>query len=119
MTYVDGYVIPVPSDKREVYRELAAFAAPIFIEHGALQVMENWSDDVPTGKNTDFFMAVNAQEGESIVFSWIIWPSKEVRDVGNAAAMADERFNNKDFGAVVDGKRMIFGGFANLVDQKG
>ena len=119
MAYVDGFIIPVPTEKRETYRELAAFAAPIFIEHGALQVVENWGDDVPKGKNTDFYMAVNAQEGESIVFSWIIWPSKEVRDVGNAAAMADPRFNEKDFGTVVDGKRMIFGGFTNLIDVKG
>jgi uncharacterized protein YbaA (DUF1428 family) len=119
MAYVDGFVIPVPSDKRAHYHELAAFAAAIFIEHGALHVVENWGDDVPIGKNTDFFRAVDAKEGESVVFSWIIWPSKEARDAGNAAAMADERFKDQDFGSVVDGKRMIFGGFTNLVDQKG
>lgn len=119
MTYIDGFIIPVPTGKRVEYEAMARFAAPIFIEHGALQVVENWGDDVPKGKHTDFFMAVDAQENEGIVFSWIIWPSKEARDVGNAAAMADERFNDKDFGAVIDGKRMVLGGFTPILDMKG
>jgi uncharacterized protein YbaA (DUF1428 family) len=118
MTYTEGFLIPVPTDKREAYRNLAAFAAPIFLEHGALHVVETWGDDVPRGANTDFYMAVKAEEDESVVFSWIVWPSKEVRDAGNAAAMADPRFKGQDFGSVVDGKRMIFGGFTTIVDSK-
>ena len=76
MTYIEGFIIPVKADNRAEYEAMARFAAPIFIEHGALQVVENWGDDLPKGKHTDFFMAVNAGEGENVVFSWIIWPSK-------------------------------------------
>ncbi|MEQ1689060.1 MAG: DUF1428 domain-containing protein [Sphingopyxis sp.] len=119
MAYIDGYIIPVPVGKRAEYEAMARFAAPIFIEHGALQVVENWGDDVPKGKHTDLFMAVKAEEGENVVFSWMIWPSKEVRDTGNAAAMADPRFKDYDFGDTVDGKRMIFGGFTPILDMKG
>ena len=119
MTYIDGFIIPVKAGKRAEYEALAKFAAPIFIEHGALQVVENWGDDVPKGKHTDFFMAVKAEGEENVVFSWMIWPSKEVRDAGSASAMADPRFKDKDFSSVVDGKRMIFGGFTPILDMKG
>lgn len=119
MTYIDGFIIPVKAGKRAEYEAMAKFAAPIFIEHGALQVVENWGDDVPKGKNTDFFMAVKAEEGEDVVLSWIIWPSKEARDIGNSAAIADPRFEEYDFGDTVAGKRMVLGGFAPILDMKG
>lgn len=91
MPYIDGFVIPVPKDKREAYRALAAKAAPIFKEYGALRVVECWGDDVPDGTTTDFRKAVKADANENVVFSWIIWPSKEVRDVGNKKVMNDPR----------------------------
>ena len=126
MAYVDGYLIPVSEDKREDYCRLAALSAPIFLDHGALQVVENWGDDLPHGKTTDFFMAVKAEQGETIVFSWITWPDKETRDKGNKAAMADPRFQPGsgpgtpgDIPMPFDGKRMIFGGFTTIVDAKG
>lgn len=120
MTYIDGFIIPVKAGKQADYEAMAKFAAPIFIEHGALQVVENWGDDVPRGKHTDFFMAVKAEAGETIVFSWMIWPDKATRDAGNAAAMADPRFKEFDgFGDAIDGKRMIFGGFTPILDMKG
>jgi uncharacterized protein YbaA (DUF1428 family) len=116
MAYIDGFVIPVAAGKKEAYRELAAKAAPIFQEHGALQIVEAWEDDVPDGKLTDFRRAVQAQPGESIVFSWIVWPSREARDEGNKKAMEDPRMQPTDPEMPFDGKRMIFGGFMPIVD---
>ena len=117
MSYVDGFVIPVPSDKKEAYRDLAAKAAPIFMDHGATQIVECWGDDVPDGKVTDFKGAVKAQGGENVVFAWIVWPSREARDAGNKKVMEDPRM--KMHGEIpFDGKRMIFGGFEVLLDSK-
>jgi uncharacterized protein YbaA (DUF1428 family) len=117
MSYVDGFVIPVRADKKEAYRALAAKAAPVFKEYGALRVVECWGDDVPDGKVTDFKGAVKAESGENIVFSWIVWPSKEVRDEANPKIMADERMK-PDGDMPFDGMRMIFGGFEVLLDAE-
>ena len=116
MAYVDGFLIPVPEGKKEAYRKLAAMAAPIFREHGALRVVECWGNDVPHGKTTDFFMSVKAEEGENVVFSWIVYPSKEVRDEANRKVFEDERMKMSG-DMPFDGKRMIFGGFEVLVDE--
>ncbi|MGG5838900.1 DUF1428 domain-containing protein [Huaxiibacter chinensis] len=117
MKYVDGFVVAVPAKNKEAYREMAAKAAPLFKEFGATRVVECWADDVPDGKQTDFRMAVKAEEGEEIVFSWIEYPSKEVRDAANKKLMTDPRM--KEFGESMpfDGKRMIYGGFAPLLDE--
>jgi uncharacterized protein YbaA (DUF1428 family) len=115
MAYVDGFLIAVPSAKRQAYHELAAMAAPIFREHGALAVVECWGDDVPDGKVTSFPLAVKLEPGETVVFSWIVWPSREARDAGNAKVMADPRMQAPDE-MPFDGKRMIFGGFEVLVE---
>jgi uncharacterized protein YbaA (DUF1428 family) len=117
MTYVDGFVIPVPAGNEAAYRKQAEAAAPIFLDLGAIQVVENWEDDVPDGKTTDFRRAVNAESGEKIVFSWIIYPDKETRDGANAKMMDDPRF--AALGEMpFDGKRMIFAGFSNILDRK-
>ena len=116
MSYVDGFVIPVPAGKKDAYREVAAMAAPIFKEHGAIRVVECWGDDVPDGKTTDFKRAVKAEAGESIVFSWIVWPSKAARDEGQRKVMADPRLKASMADMPFDGKRMIFGGFAPILD---
>lgn len=118
MSYVDGFLIPVTHDNREAYKALAELAAPIFIEHGALRVVECWGDNLEHGKHTDFFMAVKAEETENVVFAWIEWPSKEARDAGNAKVMADPRMKI-DGEMPFDGKRMMFGGFSVLVDRAG
>ncbi len=110
MAYIDGFVIPVAPGKKEEYRRMAAEAAPMFKEFGALEIVECFEDDVPDGKVTDFRRAVAAEPGESIVFSWIVYPSKEVRDAATRKMMADERM--KPTGDMpFDMKRMIFGGF--------
>lgn len=115
MTYVDGFVVPVPAGKKEAYRSMAADAAAVFKEFGALRMVECWGDDVPDGKVTDFKGAVKAEEGEVVVFSWIEWPSKAVRDEANPKLMADPRMKPKE-DMPFDGKRMIYGGFAAIFD---
>lgn len=118
MKYVDGFVVAVPAENKEAYIAMAAKAAPLFKEFGALRVVECWADDVPDGKLTDFRMAVKAQDHEEVVFSWIEYPSKEVRDAANQKMMSDPRM--KEFGESMpfDGKRMIYGGFAPIMEEQ-
>jgi uncharacterized protein YbaA (DUF1428 family) len=116
MQYVDGYVVAVPDVNKESYRALAEAAAVVFKEHGALSVVECWGDDVPEGKLTSFSMAVQRKPEETVVFSWITWPSKEVRDSGMASAMQDPRMKHDVNQLPFDGKRMILGGFTILVN---
>ncbi|PLK25540.1 DUF1428 domain-containing protein [Novosphingobium sp. TH158] len=118
MSYIDGFLIPVPHDRREDYRQLAEMAAPVFMDHGAIEVVECWGDDLMRGKSTDFYMAVMATEAENVVFSWIKWPDKETRDAGNKAAMEDERFAGMEAIDVFDGKRMIFSGFVPILEAR-
>jgi uncharacterized protein YbaA (DUF1428 family) len=118
MSYIDGFVIPVPKGKREVYRKMAEKAVPLFMDYGAVRIVECWGNDVPDGKVTDFKRAVNATGEENVVFSWIVWPSKEVRDAGNKKMMDDPRMK-MDEDTPFDPKRMIFGGFEVLLDTGG
>lgn len=115
MNYVDGFVLAVPTAKREEYRKLAERAALVFKENGALSLVECWGDDVPEGKLTSFTMAVQRKEDESVVFSWISWPSRSVRDIGMKKAMEDPRLAPENGEMPFDGQRMIFGGFEVLV----
>ena len=120
MSYVDGFVIAVPTANKAKFIEHAKLADPVFLELGATRVLECWEDDVKDGKVTDFRRAVAAEEGESIVFSWIEWPSKEVRDAAFAKMMdgsfSDPRMDPAKNPMPFDGKRMIFGGFMPAVD---
>jgi uncharacterized protein YbaA (DUF1428 family) len=113
--YIDGCVIPVPADKKAEYSEMADRQALILKEYGATRTVDAWADDVPTGKVTDYKGAVQAKPDEKIVYSWIEWPSKEVRDEGWDKAMKDPRM--KAMQMPFDGKRMIYGGFAPIFDQ--
>ena len=116
MSYIDGFVIAVPTANRQKFIEHARQLDPIFLELGALRVIEGWGDDVPDGKVTDFRRAVAAEEGEEIVFSWIEWPSKEARDAGWKVAMDDPSMQAASM--PFDGKRMIYGGFATILDEQ-
>jgi len=115
MTYVDGYVLAVPTANRQAYIGLAELASVVFRDHGALSVVENWGDDVPKGKITSFPMAVKCREDETVVFSWITWPSRAARDSGMKNTMQDPRMKFEDGAMPFDGKRMIFGGFETIV----
>lgn len=118
MNYVDGFVIAVPEANRDAYLKVANDAAQVFRDHGALRVVECWGDDVPEGKVTSFPMAVKREPGETVVFSWIEWPSREVRDEGLKRSMADPRMQRMDPKSMpFDGMRVIFGGFRTIVDR--
>lgn len=115
MSYIQGFLIPVPEGKKEAYREMAAKAVPLFEEYGATRIVECWGNDLPEGKVTDFHRAVKAEDGENVVFSWIVWPSKQVCDEAAKKMMEDDRMKMPD-DMPFDGKRMIFGGFDILLD---
>ena len=113
MTYIDGFVIPVPEGKREAYRKMAEEAAPLFKEYGAIGIVETFEDDIKDGKVTDFRRAVNAEPGERIVFSWVVWPDKATRDAAGEKMMNDERMKPK--GEVpFSMERLIMGGFTPI-----
>jgi uncharacterized protein YbaA (DUF1428 family) len=116
MAYIDGFVLPVPRDNKEAYLALAKEVSTIFREFGALNVMECWGTDVPDGEVTSFPMAVKYAEDETVVFSWITWPSREARDAGHAKFTADPRMEKMMGAMPFDGKRMIFGGFEVILD---
>jgi uncharacterized protein YbaA (DUF1428 family) len=118
MSYIDGFVVPVPTAKKDAYMKMCADAAGMFKEYGALRVVECWGNDVPEGKVTDFRRAVAAEAGETVVFSWIVWPSKEVRDAANAKMKDDPRMQNMS-DMPFDAKRMIYGGFVPMFDTAG
>ncbi len=116
MTYVDGFVAAVPTANREEYIRHARDAAVVFKEHGALQMVECWGDDVPEGQVTSFPMAVKCRPDETVVFAWLIWPSREVRDQGMAKVMEDPRLQPDVNPMPFDGKRLIYGGFEVIVE---
>ncbi|MGV7211032.1 DUF1428 domain-containing protein [Oxalobacteraceae bacterium A2-2] len=119
MPYVDGFVIPVPRDKLEAYKTMALACAAVWKEYGALEFRENVADDAPPGKLTSFPQSVLLEEGEVVVFSWIVYESRARRDEINAKVMNDVRV--KDYmdprNMPFDGKRMIYGGFEMMIDQ--
>ena len=118
MAYIDGFLIPVRHDRKEDYLAQARAAAPIFLDLGATRIVETWGDDLKSGKQTDFFRAVAAEDGESVVFSWIEYPDKATRDEAGRKMMDDPRF--AALGEMpFDGKRMIFSGFAPIFDSRG
>lgn len=120
MSYIDGFVIAVPTENKQKFIEHANMADTIFTELGATRVIECWGDDVSEGKVTDFKKAVNASADESVVFSWIEWPDKETRDKAMQIMMSDEfsdhRLNAEKHPMPFDGKRVIFGGFEPIVE---
>jgi uncharacterized protein YbaA (DUF1428 family) len=127
MSYIDGFVIAVPTANKQKFIEHAKLGDSVFIDLGATRVIECWGDDVRDGKVTDFRRAVQAKDDETIVFSWIEWPDKETRDAAMKKMVdwmknpekADPRMDPEKNPMPFDGKRLIYGGFAPIVDVKG
>jgi uncharacterized protein YbaA (DUF1428 family) len=117
MSYVDGFVAAVPTANKAKFQQHAEAAAVVFKEQGALAVMECWGDDVPEGETTSFSMAVKKKDDETVVFSWIVWPSKAIRDQAMQAVMEDPRMHADTNPMPFDGERMIFGGFEPIVER--
>jgi len=116
MTYVDGFVLAVKTAKKAEYIKHAEEGAAVFKKYGAISAMECWGDDVPGGELTSFPMAVKCGADETVVFSWIVWPSKAARDSGMENCMADPYFQGEGQDMPYDGKRMIFGSFETIVE---
>lgn len=120
MSYIDGFVIAVPDANKQAFIDHARTGNSMFVELGAIRVMECWGDDVPAGQLTDFRMAVKAEASESVAFSWIEWPDKATRDAAFAKMMdpanTDPRMDPARNPMPFDGKRMIFGGFSPVYE---
>ena len=120
MAYIEGFVIPVPTANRQQFIDHATFTDTLFKELGAIRVIECWGDDVPDGTWTDFRKAVDAKDGETVVFSWIEWPDRATREEAMVRMHdlmdTDRRFDEKENAVPFDGKRMIYGGFAPVVE---
>ena len=120
MAYIDGFVMAVPTADKQRFVEYARRSNPVLKELGAIRSMDSWGDDVPVGERTDFRKAVNAQDHETVVFSWVEWPDRETRDRGMAQlqklAETDERFDRTKYPVPFDSSRMIMGGFEVLVE---
>ena len=117
MNYVDGFVAAVPKENKDKYIQHAKEAATVFKEHGALKLVECWGDDVPEGQLTSYLQAVKCKDSETVVFSWIVWPSKETRNSGMRKVMDDPRMSEEANPMPFDGERLIYGGFQVLFDD--
>jgi len=117
MQYIDGFVIPVLTVNRDVYRDHEAKWWPFFRDRGALSLVVGWGDDVPAGKQTDFLRAVEARPDETVVFCWLTWPDKATRDAAYASMMASAEMG-PEMDMPFDGKRMIYGGFTPILVQE-
>jgi len=115
MPYVDGFVIAVPTARKQEFIDHAGKANSVFKELGATRILECWGDDVPDGKLTDFRLAVQAKEDEIVVFSWIEYPDKATRDAANEKMSADPEAMQMEM--PFDGSRMFWGGFQPVLDE--
>jgi uncharacterized protein YbaA (DUF1428 family) len=119
MSYVDGFVVPVPKKRLDEYKKMARKAADVWREYGALSFVETVADDVPYGQTTSFPRAVMAKDDETVVFSWITYKSRAHRDEVNKKVMADPRMDMDPKAMPFDGKRMIMGGFETMIESEG
>ena len=117
MAYVDGFVLAVKKDRLDEYRQIASDAAAVWKEYGALRTVEAVAEDVPYGEVTSFPRAVQCQDDEVVIFSWIEYPDKETRDACNAKVMQDPRMKMDMVNGPMNGKTMIYGGFTPIVDN--
>lgn len=118
MTYVDGFIVPVPRKKLAAFRSMAKKVGKVWMEHGALSYVECVADDVKVGKRTSFPRSVKLKSGETVVFAWITYKSRASRD-----RIVDKVTKDKRSAAIMshdampfDGKRMIFGGFKAFLE---
>lgn len=120
MSYIDGYIVPVKTNRKQEYIDMASHMAKRFLEWGATRVVECWGDDVPDGKVTDFKRSVATEGDETVVFSWCEWPSKEVRDAAMKKMQEDPEMvaGMKKPDQPMSMQRMIFGGFSPVVDER-
>ena len=116
MSYIDGMICAVSAEKKEEFIAFSRAMTEVFMECGATSVVDCWGDDVPDGEVTSMPMAVKAEAGETVVFSWVAWPDKAARDAGWGAAMQDPRMAPDAMTMPFDGKRLIMGGF-NVVNE--
>lgn len=114
--YVDGFILPVKTARKDDFKRIADVSAKMFREHGATRVVETWADDVALGELTSFPRAVQLEDDETAMFSWIEYPDKATRDACNKKVFEDPRMQALEMDGVIDGKRMIFGGFEVLLD---
>ena len=117
MHYFDCFVAAVPKENKQKYLEHARNSAEVFKDHGALKITEAWGDDIPEGETTSLPLAVQCKEDENVVFSTVVWPSKEARNQGWAAIMEDPRMSDEANPMPFDGKRLIYGGFETLLES--
>ena len=117
MEYVDCMIAAVPTANKAAYLEHAKQALPLFKEHGALRLVECWGDDIPEGEVTSLPMAVKCQADETVVFSLILWPSREARNRGMEGIMNDSRMSEENLPMPFDGGRLIYGGFNVMLDE--
>jgi len=115
MTYVEGFVAAVPTTNRDAYIEHAREAAEYFKKLGATRVIECWGDDVPRGDVTDFYRATQAEDDETVIFSWIEYPDKATRDAANKRMSADSEAMQMEM--PFDAQRMFWGGFDQVVNE--
>lgn len=118
MAYVDAFVLPVPKDNLEAYKEIARTAGAVWREHGARDYVECLPDDVPAGKVTSFPLSVQAKEDEIVIFSYVTYDTREHRDQVMAKVMADERLKASMENMPFDGKRMFWGGFKPFIELR-
>lgn len=118
MAYVEGFVAAVPAANKDVYREHAVATSPLFKELGVTRIVEAWGDDVPEGKVTDFQRAVQARPDEVIVLAWHEYPSRAARDAATQKMMSDPRMRDAEGTMPFDGRRMIYGGFDGVIDER-
>ncbi|MBS0234942.1 MAG: DUF1428 domain-containing protein [Proteobacteria bacterium] len=117
MSYIDGFVVPVPFEHLKDYRKLSKRAGKIWREHGALAYVECVGDDVPPGKHTSFTKAVKLKDGEVVVFSWIVYNSRAHRDAVIRKVMSDPRMPQDMKMKAFDSRRMIYGGFKPMIEM--
>ncbi|RDW13724.1 DUF1428 domain-containing protein [Paracoccus thiocyanatus] len=117
MAYYSGFLLAVPTANKQKYIDMANAAWPMFQRYGALRMVEGWGVDVPRGKVSDFYMATQAKDDETVVFSWVEWPDKATADASYEKMMADPEMQ-KPPEMPFDGMRMMWGGFEPIVDVK-